>query len=124
MDIALGNAITRITDLHLRTILGINDWERKEEQDVVVNIEMEFDATKAAESDNIDDTLDYKQVKQQVIDEVESSSFYLVEALVGHVLRRVMVNHQVVRAKVRIDKPHALRFSRSVSVEMTATRKI
>jgi D-erythro-7,8-dihydroneopterin triphosphate epimerase len=122
MTYKLGHAVTRITDLHLRTILGINDWERKEVQDVVVNVEMEFNAAAAAVSDDITDTLDYKKVKQQIIDVVEKSSFFLVEALVAHVLKRVMSNEKVLRATVRVDKPHALRFSRSVSVEMSAQR--
>jgi len=112
----------RITDLTLRTIIGINDWERKKKQDIVINILIDFDATRAAVSDNISDTVNYKALKQNIIQLVEASNFFLLEKLTAEVLKLIMEDPQVEKATVRIDKPQALRFAKSVSMEMSATR--
>ncbi|MFP4356580.1 MAG: dihydroneopterin aldolase [Phycisphaerae bacterium] len=112
----------RIKNLRLRAIVGIFDWERTNPQDVLVNIAMDFDATAAARSDDIDDTVDYKAVKKKIIQHVESSNYQLVEKLASTVLDLVMEDQKVLSATVEIDKPHALRFADSVSVSLTATR--
>ena len=112
----------RIKNLRLRTVVGTNDWEREAPQDVIINIEMEFDGTKAAETDRLDDTVNYKAVKRRIIDAVEGSHFYLLEKLADRVLKTVMEEKRVRRAVVEIDKPHALRFADSVSVCSSAER--
>ena len=115
--------IIRVKNLRLRTIVGINDWERKAPQDVVINIEIEYDGTKAVETDNIEDGVNYRAIAKRVIREVEQSQFHLLDALAGHVLRLVMEDEAVQRATVEIDKPHALRFADSVSVSCSAERQ-
>jgi D-erythro-7,8-dihydroneopterin triphosphate epimerase len=112
-----------ITDLTLRTIVGTNDWERHKKQDVVINAVMEYDATPAAKSDRLEDTVDYKAMTKKIIDCVEGSRFYLLEKLTDQVLDIMMEDPHVRTATVRIDKPHALRFAKSVSVECSRTRK-
>lgn len=114
----------RITDLSLRTIIGIFDWERKTKQDIVINIELDFDASRAAASDDVHDTVDYKAITKKVIDVVEGSSYYLLEKLTQRVLDLIMEDPRVLAAVVRIDKPQALRFARSVSVELSSKRSI
>ncbi|MFQ5795094.1 MAG: dihydroneopterin triphosphate 2'-epimerase [Candidatus Bipolaricaulia bacterium] len=114
--------IIRIKDLRLRTIIGINDWERENKQDVVINVKIEFDGSKAAETDSIDETVNYKAITKRIIKEVEGSDFYLLEALSNHVLQIVMEDRRVKKATVEVDKPHALRFSDSVSVQSSAER--
>ena len=114
----------RITNLRLRTIIGTNDWERKTLQDILINITIEFDATKPARSDDIEDTVDYKKITKKIIKFVEASQFFLLEKLTAEVLNLVMENKKIVAATVRIDKPHALRFADSVSIEITHRRKI
>ena len=116
--------IIRIKNLHLRTIVGINDWERETQQDVIINVELEFDGTRAAETDTIEDTVDYKHLKRRIIDAVESSKFYLIEKLAAHVLSIIMEDKKVIRASVEVDKPHALRFADSVSVLCSSERHI
>ncbi len=111
-----------ITNLALRTIVGFNDWERTKKQDVVINIKMDFDSTKAVETDRVGDTLDYKKIKRSVITVVEESSFNLLEKLTHAVLEKIMENPRVLSAKVSLDKPHALRFTDSVSITMSAER--
>jgi D-erythro-7,8-dihydroneopterin triphosphate epimerase len=115
-------AAVKIKNLALRTVIGFNQWERNKKQDVVLNIEMEFEAKKALESDNVKDSLDYKKMKNEIIAGVEASNFNLLESLADHVLKIVMNHPQVLAAKVEVDKPHSLRFAKSVSVVVSAQR--
>jgi len=115
-------ATIRITNLRLRAIIGINDWEREHKQDLVINITIQYNATKPSESDSIKDTIDYKAITKQIIKEVEASAYFLLEKLAKHILNIVMSNSQVEEATIRVDKPFALRFSDSVSVELNKKR--
>jgi len=112
----------RITDLALRAIIGANKWERHKQQDVVINISMEFDAKKGVTRDKLRDTLNYKKIKRDVIVLVEKSRFKLLETLTARILDLIMKDRRVLAATVRVDKPHALRFAHSVSIEMHETR--
>lgn len=112
----------RISNLRLRTIIGIYDWERVKKQDVLINVKMHLSETKACTSDKIEDTTDYKSLTKQIIAHVESSSYGLIERLAQSVLEIIMENNNVRKARVRIDKPHALRFADSVSFQVKAKR--
>ena len=114
--------IIRIKNLRLRTIVGIQHWERKQRQDVIINVEMEFDGTKAAKSDSIDDTVNYKVIKQRIIKEVESARYYLLDRLADQILKVIMKEKKIKRAIVEVDKPQALRFADSVSVVCASER--
>lgn len=116
-------ATIRITDLRLRTVIGTNDWERESKQDIVINVTIEFDATKAAQSDDLKETVDYKAITKRIIKFVESSQFFLLEKLAAQVLDMIMEDKRILGSAVRIDKPLALRFSKSVSVEMNRRRE-
>ncbi len=107
----------------LRTIIGFNEWERTQKQDIVINLKMDFDIGKAHESDNIEDTLDYKKIKRLVIDLVENSSYNLLESLTHAIVQKIMTNDRVLSVRVQVEKPHALRFAQSVAVEMSAERE-
>ncbi len=113
----------RIEDLLLRCIVGINPDERENKQDVVLNITLFADLTKAAASDDIDDTVNYRTIKNQVIELVESSSFYLVEKLAGEIARVCLRNDLIEAVRVSVEKPGALRFARSVGVEIMRFRE-
>jgi FolB domain-containing protein len=76
----------RISDLLLRTVIGDNEWERDRKQDVIINLTCEFDATKAAQSDAIADTVDYKKLKKKIMEEVENSRYRLLEKLARRIL--------------------------------------
>jgi FolB domain-containing protein len=110
-----------ISDLMLRAIIGINDWERVERQDVLLNITLFGDLRAAGESDQIEDTINYRTVTKQIIKHVESSQRFTVEALAADVARICLKEKGVKRARVRIEKPGALRFARSVGVEIERT---
>jgi len=114
--------IIKIENLKLRTIVGIYDWEKEKKQDVIINIEMEFDGTKAIETDSIDDTIDYKTITKEIIEIVEGQEFNLIERIAGEAMKIVMRNEKVQKASVRVDKPGALRFTDTVSVTQTDQR--
>ena len=111
-----------IKNLRLRTIIGIFPWEQQTKQDIVINVIIDFDGSKAAHSDQIADTLDYKTLTKRIICHVEQNSFALIEALVEQLLDMIMEYEQANHARVEIDKPGALRFADSVSVSSSRER--
>lgn len=115
-------AIIHITDLKISTLIGTNDWERTKKQQVVLNIQVSYDASEAVKSDSITDALDYKTLKKQIIAFVENSHYGLLEKLTQEILTLILQNKRILSATVRIDKPKALRFAKSVAVEMTASQ--
>ena len=123
MGASIFMARIRITNLRLRTIIGTHDWEREVQQNVIINIILDYDAAKAIASDDLRKTIDYKALTKQIIKEVKASQFFLLEKLAGRVLDVVTAHPAVLEAVVRVDKPQALRFADSVSVELKWSRK-
>ncbi|HSV32187.1 MAG TPA: dihydroneopterin aldolase [Atribacteraceae bacterium] len=113
------NAVVKITNLRLRTIIGAYEWERVVRQDVVINITLEYNALRAIESDNLNEALDYKTLTKKIIEEVENSRFHLLESLAARVHSIVAGMPGFLRANVRVDKPGALRYADSVAVEIS-----
>jgi FolB domain-containing protein len=113
----------RIKNLRARTIISINEWEREQKQEIIINIEITFDGSKAVETDKIDNTVNYKRIKKRVLEATESANFFLLEKLADHILQMVMEDQKIRKAVVEIDKPHALRFADSVSVIHEAQRQ-
>lgn len=109
-------AVIKLKNLRLRTIIGVFDFEREHKQDIIINLALMFNDEKPAKTDNLDDTLDYKALKKKIIDNVERSNFNLLEKLSDFILDLVMEDPKVIKAKVEIDKPGALRFVDSVSI--------
>jgi dihydroneopterin aldolase/D-erythro-7,8-dihydroneopterin triphosphate epimerase len=104
-----------IKDLLLRTIIGINDEERRNKQDVLINITLHTDHT-AAVSDEVADTVNYRTITKEIIKLVEESQFYLVEKMALEISDICLADPRVERAVVTVEKPGALRFARSVGV--------
>lgn len=113
----------RIEDLHLRCIIGLNPDEREKQQDVLFQITLHCDLLAAGKSDDVADTVDYKAVKNGVIQLVEGSSFLLLERLAQGVADLCLEQARVQAVDVRVDKPGALRFARTVSVEISRDRE-
>ncbi|MDF7801684.1 dihydroneopterin aldolase [Pontiellaceae bacterium B1224] len=111
-----------IRDLALRCIIGIYPEERREKQDIVINVEMHADLRKAGRSDDLNDTVDYKSIKKAIIKLVEGSGFQLIETLAEQVACIALDNEKVQQVVVTIDKPGALRFARASAVEITRLR--
>ena len=107
-----------IKDLTLRCIIGVNESERREKQDVVINVILWSDFTKATETDDIDETIDYKKINKSIIGLVENSKFFLVETLAERIAQLCLQNKRVRKVKVSVEKPGALRFARSVGAEV------
>ena len=108
--------IVFIHDLQIDTVIGIYDWERKIRQTISLDIEMATDISKAAKSDDIDDTLSYKTVAKRLIEFIEQSEFELVEALAEKICSIVMDEFSVPWVKLTLHKPGAVRGSKSVGV--------
>jgi 7,8-dihydroneopterin aldolase/epimerase/oxygenase len=102
--------------LKTEAIVGIFDWERQVKQTVLIDMEFSADIRKAALSDSIDDTLNYKGVAKRVLTFVEASSFHLVEALAEHVAMLILEEYRVPWVRISLSKPGALRNSRDVGV--------
>jgi FolB domain-containing protein len=111
-----------IRDLKLRCIVGVFSEERREKQDVTIQITLFADLRPSGRSDNLADTVDYKAIKQQVVAMVEQSSFQLVERLAQAIADICLAPPLVQAVQVTVEKPGALRFARTVSVEITRRR--
>jgi FolB domain-containing protein len=112
-----------ISDLAVRCIIGVNDDERREKQDVLINLTAFTDMRAAARSDRIEDTVDYRELRTRIVEMVESSRYYLLEALAQAVADVCLEHPGVSKIIVRVDKPGALHLARSVAVEIERERE-
>ena len=105
-----------INDLRIETIIGIYDWERKVKQTISLDLEMGTDIRKSAETDAIEDTLNYKAVAKRLIAFVGDSEYQLVETLAEKIAEIVLSEFNVPWLKLTVHKPGAVRGSRDVGV--------
>lgn len=113
-----------IKDLLVRGIIGINPEERVKLQDIVINMQLYGDSRQAAKTDDIEFAINYKSITKRVIEHVENSSDFLVEKLVADIARIILTEFDGVhRARVRVEKPGAIRFAQSVGIEIERTRE-
>ncbi len=103
-------------DLRIETVIGIWDWERKIRQTVAIDLDMSADIRKAADSDSVDDTLNYKLVSKRLQQFVGDSSFQLVETLAEKIAALILDEFGVEWVRVRVNKPGAVRGARDVGV--------
>lgn len=108
--------IVFINDLRIETIIGIYDWERKVRQTISLDLEMGADIRRAAASDAIEDTLNYKAVAKRLIAFVGESEYLLVETLAEKIAGIVLSEFAVPWLKLTVHKPGAVRGSRDVGV--------
>ncbi|MBS1253928.1 MAG: Dihydroneopterin triphosphate 2'-epimerase [Anaerolineales bacterium] len=113
----------RIRDLVVRAIVGVNPDERANRQDVLINLTLYLDTRRAGQSDKIAGTVNYRTVTRRVIQHVEASNYYLVEALASNIARIILAEFPVERVRVSVEKPGALRAARSVGVEIERERE-
>ncbi|MFO7697456.1 MAG: dihydroneopterin aldolase [Anaerolineae bacterium] len=112
-----------IRDLMVRGIIGVNDDERVNPQDILINLILDVDMHAAGASDDIADAVNYRTIAKQVIAYTESASPYLVEKLATEIAALCLGHPGVERVTARIEKPGALRYARSVGVEIVRTRE-
>jgi D-erythro-7,8-dihydroneopterin triphosphate epimerase len=113
----------RINKLRMRCVVGIAEWEQKIRQDVSVSMVLHLDLTAAGRSDDVGDTVDYKQLKKHVMDHLEQNSFALIERMAYEVAGICLEDARVQQADVIVDKLGALRYADSVSVEISRSRE-
>lgn len=107
-----------IKDLLIRGVIGISERERAQRQDILINITLYGDISAAAKSDRIQDCINYRTVAKKTIAFVERAARYTVEALASDIARLCLEEPGVLGVQVRVEKPGAVRFARSVGVEI------
>ena len=105
-----------ISELRVDTVIGIYDWEREIRQSVVIDLEMSCDCARAAETDSVDDTLDYKAIGKRIIAFVEASECLLVETLAHRLAETLIAEFGISWLRLKVDKEGALRGARGVGV--------
>ena len=106
----------KLSELTVNTVIGIWDWEKRNPQKVVFDIEMSTDINKASKSDSIKDALDYKAVSKRVKQYALENQFDLIEALADKVAEIILNEFEVSWVKLTISKPYAIRDSKNVSL--------
>lgn len=112
-----------INDLAARCLIGVNDEERCEKQDVLLNLTIFADLRTAGRSDRFEDAVDYRDLKKRVLALVENSQYFLLEALAEAIALLCLEHPKVQQVTVRVDKPLALSHARTVAVEITRSRE-
>lgn len=115
--------IVYIRDLEIETVIGIYDWERRIRQTIRIDLEMGTDIRRAAATDRIEDTLNYKAVAKRLIQFVENSEFQLVETLAERIAEIVLDEFGVPWLRLRLAKPGAVRGARDVGVLIERRRQ-
>lgn len=107
-----------LTALNVECIVGIWDWERRVKQTVIIDVEMAADIRRAAATDSIEDTIDYKRVAKRLLQFVGDSQYHLVETLTEQIGRVIVTEFGVSWVKVRLNKRGAIRGARDVGIEI------
>ncbi len=107
-----------ITDLLIRGVIGITEKEREQPQDILVNVVILTDISKASKTDNVDDSVNYRTVAKKILAHVEQIKRYTVEALAEDIANLCLEEPRAQTVTVRVEKPGAVRFSKSVGVEI------
>ncbi|XP_013401459.1 uncharacterized protein LOC106167273 [Lingula anatina] len=115
--------LIEIKNLRPRMQIGISPHELGKKQEVVINLTLGVDIRRAAETDDIKDTLNYKSVTKKILEYAESTDIYLVEKLAEDIAKICIVCFRVPWVQVAVEKPHALRFCDSVGVKIRRTSK-
>jgi dihydroneopterin aldolase len=108
--------------LQVECIIGFIEWERRIKQTIVIDVELPVDCARAAETDEVANTVDYKKVAKRIIAFVEASDFKLVESLAHRIAMTVLEEFDLAWVKLSVNKPGAIRGSRDVGVSIQRTR--
>lgn len=113
---------TFIKDLLVRGIIGIRDWEREKVQDILINVTAFSDTTQAAVTDDIEYCVDYSALAKKIQIHAETAARLTVEALANDLAKICLQEEKVQKVIVRVEKPGAVRFAKSVGVEIERRR--
>lgn len=112
-----------IKDLLIRGVIGISEHEREQPQDILVNITLFADSTQAGLTDDLNESVNYRTIAKKTLAYVEQARRYTVEALASDIMKLVLEEKNVLGARVKVEKPGAVRFSRSVGIEITRMKE-
>ena len=112
-----------ITDLLARGIIGISETEREKPQEILINLVLFVNTYKAGKSDNLEDSINYRTIAKRVLAHAETAARQTVEALAADLARLCLEETGVEKVRVRVEKPGAVRFSRSVGIEIERERR-
>ena len=112
-----------IKNLLVRGIIGVNEWERKRPQDILINIILFTNTHRAAQTDDINDCINYSTVSKKVQEHAESAEKLTVEALANELAKICLEEQNVQKVVLRVEKPGAVRFAESVGVEIERSRE-
>ena len=113
-----------IRDLLVRCIRGVEEGERREKQDVVVQVDLWVDLRKAGRSDALADSVDYSVLKRRILHATENTQYRLIEALAQRIADECLKDPRIKCVKVAVEKPGVLRFARTVGVEIIRRSRI
>lgn len=111
-----------IKDLLVRGVIGIREWEREVDQDILINVTVYTNTLRAAETDSIDDCVDYSALAKKIQHHTETAKRLTVEALANDLAMLCLETPLVRKVVVRVEKPGAVRFAKSVGVEVERRR--
>ena len=111
-----------IKDILARGVIGVNEWERQVTQDILMNIVLYTDMRRAGETDDLTHSVDYRIIAKQSILLAETTKRLTVEALATDIAKMCLEDAGVLKVRVRVEKPGAVRFARSVGVEIERSR--
>jgi len=105
-----------IRELEVETVIGIYDWEREIRQRINLDLEMGTDIRQAANTEDVDNTLNYKSVSDRLIEFIEQSEFLLIETMAEQVAEIVLNEFSVKWLRLRLGKPGAVPQAADVGV--------
>jgi len=111
-----------IKDLSVRAVIGVHKWEREKPQEILINLILFADLRKAGQSDDVMDTVNYRTISKKVMAHTENAKRLTVEALAADIAAICLAEPGVRKVRVRVEKPGAVRFSRSVGVEIERSK--
>lgn len=111
-----------VKNLRVSSILGVYEEERRAERDIVINVSVEYNPAAALQTDALEDALDYKQVRDRIVNFVTGTQFKLLEKLADGILQELIHDTRITKVHLEVDKPHALRLAESVSAIIEWTR--
>lgn len=123
MDEAAASDRIEIKDLSLRCIIGLNPEERRDRQDVLINIVMWTDFHTAAAADDVNAFVNYRTITKRIIEHVENSQYYLIETMAERISEICLQDPQILKVRISVEKPSALRFARSVGVRIERNQR-
>lgn len=114
----------QVEKLRLRAYIGFKKWETEKLQDLIINFTFRYDASRAIQTDQEKDVLDYKAITKKIIHHVDRQSFHLLERVADDILEIIRENPYTRDIVVRVEKPYALRFSDNVWVEVEGNDRL